>query len=130
MKKSAKSKLLTLIFLTTIYVNSYAQFYKSNVEGLVIKETDCRDNSFPKTLFGTLVNRNTRESRGVLNLKIYDKDSDIVYQRNVGYFVGPQTGTNVQFQIDVGKCSAPYKYQISITECKVARIYDENCMDN
>lgn len=92
-----------------------AQMYKSNAGGLVIKDAQCPDHPLHK-LYGVLVNRNAIESRGIVNVKIYDKDSDIVFQSDEAYRVGVQTGTNISFQIDVGNCKAPYKYLLTITE--------------
>ncbi len=132
--KSIKCKCsMFLILLMTMLGHGNAQMFKSNVDGLVIKDTKCQEPPFPN-LFGTIVNRMATESRGIVNVKIYDSDSDIVYQRDVTYFVGPQTGTNINFQIDVGRCSAPYKYLVTITECKVGDVLDDRkfygkCMD-
>jgi len=133
MKNIRSQGSMFLILLVTMLGHVNAQMYKSNVEGLVIKETKCKEPPSP-ILFGTLVNRKSTGSEGVINVKIYDKDSDIVYQQDDTYFVGPQTGTNIQFQIHVGRCSEPYKYLVTITECKVGGFLDDpkfrdKCMD-
>ena len=106
-----------------------AQTFQSNVEGLVIKGAECLDEKPWPRLHMLLVNRNKNSSSGVMNLKISDKDGDIVYQENQGYFVGFQNGSSMGFTLNVGKCVPPYRYHFTITECKTKLGFINECVD-
>lgn len=106
-----------------------AQTFQSNVEGLVIKGAECLEGKPWPYLHLTLINRKKTDSSGVLNVKITDKDGDIVYQENKFYVVGFQNGSNMGFTLNVGKCIPPYQYHFTITECKTKLGSLNECVD-
>jgi hypothetical protein len=113
-----KSKIILGFLFAFISFNSHSQTFNTTNKNLVVKDTSCKSPPLPK-LFGTIVNRGTNPSEGLINLKIYDSDNDIVSQRNETYKVGGETGSIFALQIDIGDCVKPYRYLITLKECKL-----------
>jgi hypothetical protein len=113
-----KSKVILSLLLAFISFNSYTQTFNTTNQNLVVKEASCKSPPLAK-LFGTIVNRGVNPSEGLINLKIYDNDNDIVYQSNGTYKVGSETGSTFVLQIDIGDCVKPYRYLITLKECKL-----------
>jgi len=118
-----------LFIAVTASSSLHAQTFQSNVEGLVIKGSECHEGKQWPYLHLTLINRNKADSSGVLNVKITDKDGDIVYQENQFYVVGFQNGSNKGFTLNVGNCIPPYQYHFTITECKTKLGSLNECVD-
>jgi hypothetical protein len=113
-----KSKLLCGLLISLLSFNSYSQFFNSGNKNLVVKDTTCKSPPMAN-LYGTIVNRGNTPSEGLLNIKIYDSDNDIVFQRTENYRVLSENGSRFVLQIDIGDCVKPYRYILTLTECKI-----------
>ena len=121
------SKFILGLIAYLISFNSYCQYFISGNKNLVVKETSCNKSPPVPMLYGTIVNRGAEPSEGLLNLKIYDSDNDIVYQRTENYRVKSEDGSRFYLQVDIGDCSKPFRYVLKLTECKLKELYRAGC---
>jgi hypothetical protein len=115
------SKLFAYIFLLLVSNISFAQSYTSTNPNLVVKDLECVGMPL-SNLNGLLVNRATTSSEGMINLKVIDKDSDVIYQNDVSYRVKSQNGYSFSIALGVAFCSKPYKYALTIKECQLPNV--------
>ena len=101
---------ITLVFATLASVTS-AQTIETNIAGLVIKNYQCILNRY---VGGDLVNRTSEPFNGKLRIRIIDEENDILWQTTKPIVVEPQNGTKIWVELNVGKCTAPNKVQVTL----------------
>jgi hypothetical protein len=122
-----KLNFILVFIISLISFNSYSQYYSSSNKNLIIKEASCSKSPPLPKLFGVIVNRGSTPSEGLLNIKIFDSDNDIIYQRTENYRVNGENGSTFSLQIDIGDCAKPYRYGLTLTECKLKQLYRDGC---
>jgi hypothetical protein len=108
-------KITALAFLFFFYNSLKAQTIETNIPGLVIKNYKCGTID-GRTIFGDLINRNNESFKGRVRVKIFDSDNDIVWQGTDNMTVLGQNGRSLVVTLGVGKCTAPYRVQISLEQ--------------
>jgi len=73
---------------------------------LAIKGLECKTND-PTYLRGILVNRSDTALKGKMRLKIYDRDTDVIWQRLEEVKVEGKNGAWFISHIGVGTCMPP-----------------------
>ncbi len=105
------SLLLIAIFLT--FSNKIgAQTIETNISGLVIKNFRCGMTG--TEIFADLINRNPQAFNGNLRTKIIDTDNDTVWQGTQKINVPGENGKSFMVNLGVGKCTPPFKVQITL----------------
>jgi hypothetical protein len=108
-------KITSLAFLLLFNNSLQAQTTETNIPGLVIKNYRCSTID-SRTIFGDLINRNNESFKGRVRVKIFDSDNDIVWQGTENTTVLGQNGRTLVVTLGVGKCTAPYRVQISLEQ--------------
>jgi hypothetical protein len=115
MKLLIVSKISSLAFLLLFNNSLKAQTIETNIPGIVIKNYTCSTID-SRTIFGDLINRNNDVFKGRVRVRVFDSDNDIVWQGTDNTTVLGQNGQSIVIRLGVGKCSPPYRVQISLEQ--------------
>ena len=105
------TRLAMAFIFATCTSGASAQTIETNLAGLVIKNYRC---TMSKYVGGDLVNRTSESFNGKLRLKIIDEENDILWQTARPIAVEPQNGASFWVELNVGKCTAPNKVQVTL----------------